>query len=667
MTHRLRATVALLAIGLLLTVVSPPTARAASADDGAEEDTTGTPRVELVSQTTWIDPDGEVRVRLDVSAAAPDDRLVVTFHPRLPGRYALADAMDGVDLGRPMDTILDGTVAELDPDGDGRIDAALGLRSTVGDGSRLLVSREGLHPVQVDLTAADGTDRDGFVTLVARLPDSVEQTLGVAVVQPLDGVPRIDPDGTTTIGDAARTRLTRAVGSFSEEPESPITYRITPETVESLIASGNPLDLELVDGLADLLTDGHLAASPFVRLDPDALVDADLAHLVDDQLARGAAVTVAHLDAHPDDTTWIADPELGPVGLAALVDAGVEDVIVPHESLVGERPDLLVQPFRLRDARGRTVTALTTDPRLQSHIGRTGSPVLDAQNVLAELSSIWFERPAYARATAVVLPADVADRTTIDALRRGIASSPLLTADALPAVIDAADPAAAGGIDETVESDADRLTLALAEPRVDQLGNGYRSLLGRTRADVDSFATIFSESLVVDSYRSRIATSASADLTVEERRGLLDAIRHDISVRTGNIAMPERGAITLPSRDGVIPLTLVNGTGAPASVVVRFASDKLEFPDGDRLEVTLTEVHTPVELRVRVLASGAFPLEMSMEAPDGHLVLVDSRYTVRSTAVSGLGVALSIAAVGVLGAWWLRTAQRARAARRDAN
>jgi hypothetical protein len=162
-----------------------------------------------------------------------------------------------------------------------------------------------------------------------------------------------------------------------------------------------------------------------------------------------------------------------------------------------------------------------------------------------------------------------------------------------------------------------------------------------------------------------MATSAAATLTPSTRDSYLTAIDERVRRDLDNIAMPTQAAVTLPSRDGVIPITLVNNTGMPATVAIQLDSDKLEFPDGERVEMTLTETLNPIEIRVQVRSSGAFPLDMSLETPDGRIQLVDSTYTIRSTAVSGLGIALSVAAVAILGAWWFRTARRARREHRE--
>lgn len=655
---------ALVLLAALVVVALPATAAGSPGRQGPAPDGEPDAPVELVSQTTWIEPDGEVRLRLDADGADPADRLTVTIHSRLLARYQLTDSIEDGPPGRALRTIVDATIGELDPDGDGEIDVRLGLRAGPGDPERLLISQEGLHPVHVTSTsAADGT-ATSFTTHVARVPAEVEQTLGLTVVQPLATSLSLRPDGTVQIPESTRRRLTDAAAVYADA-EIPVTFTVAAETLTALSRSGNPLDADLLTSLATAFARGSLAASTFVDIDPDSLVRAGLGDLVDAQLEHGATSVNAHVGQLPDTSTWVADDDLGPTGLGALLDAGVGRVVVPHADLVGDIPSLLVQPFALRSDAG-LVTALATEPGLQSHLSGDSPDVLAAQHLLADLAAVWFERPAYARATALVLPEEVPDRPVVTTLLEGLAGSPLLRVGPLDQVVDAADPAAAGGIDAQVQAPADRLVLDLEPSERPRLSAAYPAELRRTRAAVESSRTVFPDAEATDLGEDRLAVTAAASMPATERLDRLEAIQQQLAERHSHVAMPERGAITLPSRDGVIPLTLVNNTGLPATVVISFASDKLEFRDGERVELTLVDQLTSIEVPVRARASGAFPLEMRLESPDGRTVFVDSRYTIRSTAVSGLGVVLSATAVVVLGAWWVRTARRARAAHRAA-
>jgi hypothetical protein len=640
-------------------VVTPQVASAQDAIDPVDPGA-----VDLVEQTTWIEPDGDVGLELDVTSAPRDATLSVTFHDRLAGRFEFAESLTGEGLPRTLRTVADQTIAELDPDGDNRIALAFGLRSGSGDPARVAVRRSGLHPIRVEVRAADGSPAGGFVTHIARLPDEVDERLGVAVVQSFGAAPSRQPDGTIQIDQAARSELTAATESFDASLGVPVTFRFTPELLDALAQSSEALDAALLTEVGALAATGSTALSPYVRLDVDALADANMDEVLTERLELGAGTVRERIGAQVDTGTWVVDEELGGTGLEALVDNGVAQVVVPHELLAGDVQTPQVRPFDLTDSSLRRVPALTTDPGLQAHAGSTSSPVLDAQHLVADLAAIWFDRPAVARGVALALPDGTPDRTFVRTALEGIGTSPVLGTGSVAGVIADAEPASVDGIDEAVEELDDRLALGLAARDVPDLTD-YRTDLRATEALAATSADVFREADENDTDPLQLAVSTSSDLTPRQRELYLTTITERVESDLANIAMPERAVVTLPSRDGVIPITLVNNTGKVATVAIELDSDRLEFPEGERVEFTLVEALNPVEIPVEVRSSGAFPLDMSLETPDGTVQMVDSTYTIRSTAVSGLGIALSVAAIGVLAVWWFRTARRARRAHRE--
>lgn len=655
------------ALASVLVLVAPSAAQ----DAGDPPPFEGTGAVGLVQQTTWIDPDGDVSLQLDVSAAPADATLEVTFHDRLAGRYQLEPSFSGGSLGRRLRTISSGTVTEADPDGDGRVTVRLGLRSGGGDPARLLVTRAGLHPVQVTVRSAAGEPIGGFVTHVVRVPDEVVQPLGLAVVQAIDAAPSHQADGSIQVSSQTRADLTATTAALLPALDVPITYRITPEALEALAASAEELDAALLGELRTLAETGSIAVSPYVRLDVDALAAAGMQPTIEAQLQLGTATLESILATTVARGTWIADATLAADGLTALADLGIERLVVPNGSLVGPTAEHPMQPVDVgQPGDGVRLPALTTDLQLQSHVGSTGSSVLDAQHLLADLAAIWLDRPSIPRATVLELPSGQPDRTFVRTTLAGIAGSPLVATGTVDEVVQATDAALRGGAASVDGEDEDgstveRMLFGLAERDVPDLSD-HRSQVRRTREHSATAAGVFRDSSDGATDPVRIAVSSSADLTPRERSNHLSAITDRIDADLEAIDMPEQATVTLPSRDGVIPITLVNNSGKAATVAIELDSDKLELPDGGRVQVRLDEVLNPIEIPVKVRSSGAFPLEMSLETPDGRVQLVASTYTIRSTAVSGLGIALSVAAVAVLAVWWFRTARRARQAHREA-
>ncbi len=131
---------------------------------------------------------------------------------------------------------------------------------------------------------------------------------------------------------------------------------------------------------------------------------------------------------------------------------------------------------------------------------------------------------------------------------------------------------------------------------------------------------------------------------------------------TSPIAPIEEQQFTFTEDTGMIPFTLENLLDEPIDVVVTLESFKLEFPQGAEQRVQLPPGATTLEVEVVSRASGSFPLELRVMSADGTAELASTRFTVRSTAISGLGLVLSVSAGLFLLMWW---AKHFHAVRRD--
>ena len=137
------------------------------------------------------------------------------------------------------------------------------------------------------------------------------------------------------------------------------------------------------------------------------------------------------------------------------------------------------------------------------------------------------------------------------------------------------------------------------------------------------------------------------------------------AVRAGidgiEIAQAER--ITLTDRRADLPLTIVNDQPLPLTVELLLSSEKVRFPDGDSRTLRLDPGDNPIVIPVETLASGDARVTATVTSPGGVFELASGTIDVRSTAISGLGLLISVAALAVLGAWWIRTILRVRRGR----
>ena len=99
----------------------------------------------------------------------------------------------------------------------------------------------------------------------------------------------------------------------------------------------------------------------------------------------------------------------------------------------------------------------------------------------------------------------------------------------------------------------------------------------------------------------------------------------------------------------------------PVHVVVTLNSDKFTFPDGNTVKMTLDRPTTSVRVTAQARTSGdRLPIDVTLHTSDGQLMLARTVLTVQSTAISFVGVALTVLAGAVLLAWWVRTWRRSR-------
>jgi hypothetical protein len=187
-----------------------------------------------------------------------------------------------------------------------------------------------------------------------------------------------------------------------------------------------------------------------------------------------------------------------------------------------------------------------------------------------------------------------------------------------------------------------------------------------TRVQIGTFADMVgtgSGTALVPALDRQVLIAQTAGLDDDTRATYLDGVSGAIDEQLSSIVPPAAQTVTLTDRAGDIPLTIDNQLDYPVEVRIVLESAKLEFPEGNVRKVTLppstpTQVDVPVESK----ASGAFPLDVEVQSADGRVSLGSSRVTVRSTAISGVGLLLSIGAGAFLLLWWAR---HWRSVRRD--
>ncbi len=618
---------------------------------------TGRPTVALLSQSPWVGPEGELVLRLAVEGVeeVEDAELAVFVYPRLTSRSAFEQTLLDRHPARPLD-ITSAPLDELGRDPAGAVVVRVPLTSGAPDPDRLLLRREGVYPVAVELRERGGGPAvAGFTTHLVRVPDGEVTPLAVAWVQPVRAESGLRPDGSVALGPATRTHLEDVVGVLAASPELPLSIAPGPETVDTLARDG-PATRAVLASLAGAIGARQVVPGPYVPVDVPQLLAARLDDELRAQVARGSTVLAEHLAVRPDARTWLVDGAIDSATVSALRELGVDRLVVPEDVLSPvDLPVTLTRPFRIEGPGRRLQHAAVADAGLSRHFAhRDGDEVLAAHHLLADLAVLYFDNPGLERGVVVVPPREARSGlldVALRALDRSTILAPVTLDDFFAVVPEATD----GGEPLTRRLvPRDPRPLGVAPDELRDVREALTGFAAMTEAAGERF---------VDLERHLLAAQRSG-LNPAARRAHLAAAVRQLEEELDLVQLPDGQGITLTARDGVIPLAFLNRTDYTVRVVVRLDSDRLEFRDGKVRVVDLRPGTTTVQFAVRARTPGAFGLLVQASSPDDRLLVDETRFTVRSTAASGVGVVLSVAAGLFLAVWWARHWRTTRRDRR---
>jgi hypothetical protein len=654
------AAVAALAVALLLGAGTPIAAQ--DDPDDPPPGPTGPVELSLVAQTPVVTPPGRVDLRLGIAGAPPDSFVELVLRGQVRTRSEFALAVDGEALRTRVDS---GTRPRLDTlpvdPADGARTVSLSLDPGTPGGINL--SSSGAYPLEVRVVSAGGEPLGELLTfvVVAPAPDTELAPLSVAVVGEL-GAPPADRGGDgPLLDDEAATLLAAAAAPFAGVPDVPATLSIVPETVDALAATPSEVAAQALARLREATAGRAVLARPFTDVSVQALVDADLEDELDQHLIRGQQVLVDELGVEPSFEVAIAGGDLDPTGAVALVERGVDGLVLDGDDLAPAPTGglSLAHRFQVPIARvgNRTVDAVEADAALEARLTDDDDPALAAQRLVAELAVVRGEQPAVPRGVVVRAGADARPEVVASLLaaldRAGTLLDPVDLPTLFQEVRQLTDPAGGPVQRDLVPEDAPAIgqDVAAGLPGARQLVAGYESLTGGPSPRSQSLQTA-------------LLLATARDLTLTERRDHLRSVRTEVDEVVDGITLPARPRVTLTARSGTIPLTIGNGNDFPVEVVARLDSTRLEFPTGAERPLTLVPGSTRADLAVRARTSGGFPLDVTLVSPDGSIELGTTRYTVQSTAFSGVGLILSLGAGLFLVLWWGSHWHRTRRSRR---
>ncbi len=601
-------------------------------------------QIELIAQTRWIGSEPAV-IDLRVRSTVEDRRLEIRIHAPVITPAALQQAF----ASPPTEGMISQfSVANLDEltIGAGSIVSITLPDEEIGE---VIRRTPGALPVVIELTE-NGKAVDTIVTaLLVEDPLATRQPIDLAFVADLR-FPLSHLDDETIAIEPSKVASTIEDALVDVPTSTTITF--TPETLDAL---ANPqIDGgEAISRIVAALEPHALFASPWVDLDEEAWRAANESEIVLDYYALGQARLEAHLGRQ---TTTIArlDANTDARTLSLLRTAGVAGAITSIEHLPREElTQAASQPIQVLDDNGVSMPIVAPAEWLHQRL-ESDDLVLSTTHLMAELA---LESTLIDEPRAYILDLDVVNSSGLDALLAEMSLDSTYGFTTVGEILARPTARLPGGTIIQAE--------LLAEPSEAITG---ASDLRLTEAIVDSYATMVAPAEApISPLRTLLLVAASSELDTEARTRYTTRVFDAVATGISGFEVLDASRITLATRGADVPITLRNAQSLPITVDFRVSSDKLRFPDGEQQQLVLEPGLTELIIPVETAATGDTRITVTLTSPDGRLDLTTGAVDIRSTAVSGLGLVISVVAFMILGMWWLRTILRVRRQHRAAS
>jgi hypothetical protein len=616
---------------------------------------TGASSLTMVRQTPFVGPNGTFRIELATQGLPSGARIALTVYTQVPTRARLDRALLGEGLGPTVATTA--PISTPTPSGTIGIDLPISPVWPAPPGGAVL-SNPGVYPAVVEVTGAEGRSIDRLFTQIIRLPAEGDRTsaLSVGTIVSIEAEPTVAYDGELTLSTADADRARGLLAAVADPTTPALTLSPTPFVLTELAGS--------VAAVSTALAGRPVLATPWVPIDPGSLLSGGQGSLVVDEYRLGIETLTSTLRVTPDTSIAVIDGATSPRALDLTLDRGARAVVL-GSSQVRSTGDggALTQQFAIAAADGRRVAAMAADDTAAVPFAFLADPALAAHRALGSLAMVHFEQPERGRGVALALPARTSPLALAEFLR-GLALSDGSGSGSIGAAVLA--PTTLADLFAITSTATDRNGPVLRPWTADEPSDlgAYGAALEQARWDMRGVRSLLPDAPgLVEPIDRTILTSAARSLSTDARLTVLAGAERSIRSLSGSITMPSTQSVNLTSRSGDIPLSIDNSLPGEAHVRVTLSSPKLDFPDGPTVDLVLAPGSTRASVRVTARASGAFPMQVSIASADGILPVTNSRVDVRSTAISGWGLVLSIGAGVFLAVWWIRHFRHTRRAR----
>ena len=529
--------------------------------------------------------------------------------------------------------------------------------STTARTNSLRLTKDGVYPIQISFMQ-NGQPVSKLTTFVNFFNSAIETSrLPVAIASSVTTPLALAPNGSIAISDATRKQLADLAQSL-EGGAAPLSVQISPQILDGLARSTQPVDIDLLARLQTAFANHDLLRASFVPFNPSS---AQRNSRVNDfqQLSKlgDQILELRNGEKNISPNVWLSNVLIDVDGAALLNTSNVHTVVLTPDAAekIGTL-DNYAKPYRISN----DVALRTTDPVFAKTLSNNQiNPVITACSLAAELLT---QRQEVVDSGGVVSSNFVILTTTSGAPINTALLAPLAVAiDRAPQLRLRALSSLPRANSEATLVDVPRsngVDVSVAGKANDSLADEYASTSMMLPSDAPQHAAWTTSRLAMLDDR----------LSSGEFALYFKGFRNQLRLLRASVKVPESLSFTLGGRESDLRLQLRNDAAVDLTVSVEISSAKLQFPNEDRIVTVPANGAIDLVIPVVARASGRFPIEVVLYTPDG-LVQAGQRVqlTARVAAIAGLGLVVSGAAALVLLAWWLshwRTKRRELASKK---
>ena len=511
----------------------------------------------------------------------------------------------------------------------------------------------GVYPLQISLVNLyQGTALDSFTTyLVLTPPSGVANTdkLQFSWVMPLGSQPAIAPSGTTSASAPSLSEVSLLVSELAQHPGTGLTIGLFGQFAEALgiHKPGDAMHQALGQLRMLMSTPGaEVVPETYTPVDIGAMEAHGFAPEVSDQLARSRLAMRTYLGSEGHADEYISATAIGTGPLQTLTSHGVSRVIVPAPDVAHPPSSVNYTPMMPFVVPGSGAEAIASYPGLDAHLSGPGDIALRANQLLADLAVIYFQGPNEQKGVAMSAPVGWSpDPRFLDTVMSALAASPIVHAATLSALFDKVAP---GVDDHTLTS------RALAPAPIVPSDVLPTAAVATTRAQLTALGSMSPGFNSMPGLDDRLLLGETLGMSGSERSAYFGTVSSAFHHEASLVTLPFGHVITVTSLQAKVPLTILSRATVPLRARITVSSPDLGFPNARSFPVVLKPGGNSATIELTARTSGDFPLVIELSSPSGTEIAT-GRLTIRSTAISGVAVGLSIGAIAFLLVWWTRS------------